>query len=281
MSLTFMTWDVEHGSAAYIGTPNNKRIVIDLGAGEFSPLRHIWDSGSFRLDEVIITHPHLDHIDDILNFDLLNPQYLVRPGHLTESDIWAGNQNASAEVQGKIRKYCEINQRFTTPADPSLNPEAPANNGGVTIERFQPSQCPKGNLNNHSVVTVISYLGVKILSPGDNESCSWEELLKTSKFREAISGTNVLVAAHHGRESGFHKDLFNHISPLITIVSDGRAQDTNASSRYSAVSKGWDVKKKSGGSENRYCLTTRTDGTINVKVDRGQNGQTLLDVFIN
>ena len=281
MPLTFMTWDVQHGSATYISTPNNKRIAIDLGAGEFSPMRHIRASGINQLDEVIITHPHLDHIDDILNFDLLDPQFLARPQHLTESDIWAGNQKASAEVQDKIRKYCELNNRFTTPGDPRLNPEDPANNGGVTIERFQPSQCPKSNLNDHSVVTVISYLGVKILSPGDNEACSWEELLKMPRFKQAIAGTNILIAAHHGRESGFYKDLVDYFTPLITIVSDGRAQDTNASSRYSAVSKGWDVKKRSGGKEKRYCLTTRTDGTIEVKVDRGQNEQTVLDVLIN
>ena len=282
MTFRFVTWNVQHGSAGYISTPNNKRIAIDLGAGEFSPLLHIRGSGISQLDEVIITHPHLDHIDDILNFDLLNPQLLARPAHLTDSDIWAGNQNASAEVQDKLTKYCEINRKFSAPGDPGLNPENPVNNGGVVIERFHPSQCPKGNLNNHSVVTIISYLGVKILSPGDNESCSWEELLNMPRFREAISGTNVLVAAHHGRESGFYKDLFEYVTPLITIVSDGRAQDTNASSRYSVVSQGWNVKRRSTGNrEKRYCLTTRTDGSIEVEVDRSSDGQTTLEVTVD
>ena len=282
MPLTFITWDVQHGSAAYINTPNNKRIAIDLGAGEFSPLRHILANGIAQLDEVIITHPHLDHIEDILNFDLLNPQVLARPNHLTDSDIWAGNQNASNEVQDKINKYREINNRFNASVNPTLNPEIPANNGGVTIERFHPTQCPTSNINNHSVVTIISYLGVKILSPGDNESSSWEELLNMPEFRQAIAGTNILVAAHHGRESGFYAGLFSYLTPFITIVSDGRAQDTNASSRYSAVSQGWNVKRRSTGErEKRYCLTTRTDGSIEVEVGMDQNGQTTLEVTIN
>ena len=281
MTLRFITWNVQHGSAAYISTPNNKRIAIDLGAGEFSPLQHLMTSGINQIDEVIITHPHLDHIDDILNFDLLNPRLLVRPRHLTEDEIWAGNRNASTEVRNKIAKYYEINNRFTGQVEPGANPETPTNNGGVTIERFQPSKCATGNLNNHSVVTIISYGSVKILSPGDNEACSWEELLETPGFKETIVGTNILVAAHHGRESGFHGDLFKYFTPLITIVSDGRAQDTNASSRYSAVSKGWDVKRRAGGREKRYCLTTRTDGHIEIEVSVEQNGQTTLEVIVD
>lgn len=29
-------WDVQHGHATYIKTPNNKHIVIDLGIGDYS-----------------------------------------------------------------------------------------------------------------------------------------------------------------------------------------------------------------------------------------------------
>ena len=281
MPLKFITWNVQHGSAALISTPNNKNIAIDLGAGDFSPLQHIRNHIT-QLDEVIITHPHLDHIDDILNFDLLSPKLLARPQQLTEDEIWAGNQNASNEVRNKFAKYCEINRWPTRQLEPGENPEIPANNGGVTIQRFHPNQCPTTNFNNHSIVTIISYGSLKILSPGDNEACSWEELLKMPDFKQAIAGTNnILIAAHHGRESGFYKNLFDYFKPLITIVSDGRAQDTNASSRYSAVSKGWDVKKRSGGREKRYCLTTRNDGHIEIEVEQGQAGNTTLEITVD
>ena len=45
---TILFWDVQHGSATYIRTPNNKHLVIDLGTGsygnndqEFSPLKYL------------------------------------------------------------------------------------------------------------------------------------------------------------------------------------------------------------------------------------------------
>ena len=90
-------WGVQHGSAAYIKTPNGKSVVQDLGIGSiksgsatFSPLLFIKDRMKVdQLDEVIITHPHADHIKDIWNFDTLDPKVLYRSKHLTEAEISA------------------------------------------------------------------------------------------------------------------------------------------------------------------------------------------------
>ena len=278
MPLTLLVWNVDHGSAAYIQTPSGKNIAIDLGAHSngFSPLRHIRNSGINQLDEVIITHPHLDHIEDILNFDLLSPKLLQRPSHLTNDDIWAGNRKASPETKEIIQKYIEINQRYKGKLSPQDNPTLPNNNGGVSIKSFTPSSSSTSNLNNQSIVSIVEYEGVKILIPGDNESPSWNELLARPDFTKAITGTNILVASHHGRESGFCPELFNYFKPYIVLVSDGRVQDTSVTSRYSDRAIGWDIRSRSGKpSQKRYCLTTRNDGAIEVKVTRTTSRPTL------
>ena len=283
MPLQLIVWNVQHGSAAYIQTPNGKHIVIDLGAGDaFSPLKHLRQNGIRNIDHVTITHPHMDHIEDILNlnFDVFAPTSLWAPLHLTENDIRSGNPQLSREAEAKIRKYLEI-----TGGDGSVDPQndvtKPENNGNVSVKTFIPSQASTGNLNNHSVVTVLEYSGVKILIPGDNESASWEELLGQSSFRSAIAGTHVLVAAHHGRESGFYGPLFDHFRPNITLVSDGRAVGTSVTSKYSEVSSGWDVDKRSGGKEKRYCVTTRNDGMLVVEVNHIPNQIGSLKVTID
>ena len=143
-----------------------------------------------------------------------------------------------------------------------------------------PTQCSKGNLNNHSVVTLLEYSGVKILIPGDNESASWEELLGQPLFRSAIAGTDVLVAAHHGRESGFHRPLFEHFKPRITLISDGRAVGTSVTGKYDDVTQGWTVSRRNGTTQKRKCLTTRSDGHIEVTVTPG-NPSTTLEILIN
>src|SRR5208337_929031 len=79
-SARIIVWDVGHGSSMSIKTPSGKTAMIDLGANvetEFSPIKftkNIW--GITRLDYLIISHPHVDHIRDIVNFQLLRPAVL-------------------------------------------------------------------------------------------------------------------------------------------------------------------------------------------------------------
>ena len=272
MVLKFITWDVEHGSAAYIGTPNGKHIAIDLGGRRatdagFSPLAHLRKNwGVQQLDLVVITHPHLDHIEDIPNFRSFKPKVLMRPSHLTESDIWGNNRNSSPETRWIIQEYIDINRDYNQPTSPQTQPSSPANFGGVSLKFFVPKRAPRDNVNNHSVVTVMSYAGVKFLMPGDNEPPSWCELLTDGKFVEAIRGTHVLVAPHHGRESGFHAPLFRVIRPLVTIISDGKFVDTSATNLYSERTEGWEVNRRNGRSSFWKCVTTRKDGPIDITV---------------
>ncbi len=265
-------WDVQHGNAIYIKTPNNRHIVIDLGVGsyfdnneEFSPLEFIkYQMGVEQVDYVIITHPHLDHIDDIMNFDLLSPKILLRPKHLERENIL---KNTREQDKEKFNKYFEINNRYNVPIDENSYdyPYNPDNWGGMKIKTFSPSKCSQSNINNHSIVTIIKYADSKIVFLGDNESCSYNELLENDEFKRWVKDSDILLASHHGRESGYHNEFVSLVNPRLTIVSDGRFQDTSATSRYSKKSRGWEVYKKDGSKQKRYCLTTRQDGRIKVE----------------
>lgn len=283
LEITF--WDVQHGSASYIKTPNNTHIVHDLGTGaygknqaDFSPLLHLKNKyGVTKLDYVIITHPHRDHIDDIFNFYELHPATFLRPKHLTEEEIRQGNQPGDDE---HIDKYLEINSDYCHPIPAGTSPTDQENNGGVNIQSFHPTSCSTSNLNNHSIVTIIEHATIKVLITGDNEPPSWNELLEKHSFRTAISGTDILLAPHHGRESAFHRDLFDYITPKLTIISDGPS-DSSAVSKYGEVTTGWEVHRRSGGLVKRKCVTTRSDGVIVVKIGRNYNNKPYLAVYID
>lgn len=264
-------WDVQHGHSTYIKTPNNKHIVIDLGIGDysgrdtaFSPLRHLkYNYGVQQLDYVIITHPHLDHIDDILNFDLLSPKVFSRPKHITNQEVMEGVRDYD---RPKFQKYCQINDSYNQPIGGGTDdPDIPDNYGGMKITSFTPWTCSHNNFNNHSIVSVIEYAAIKIVIPGDNEACSFDELMQRDAFKTAIKNADILLAPHHGRETGYNNDFVNLVNPRLTIVSDGRFCDTSANGRYSQKSRGWTVHKRNGTSSERKCLTTNSDGEVYLK----------------
>ncbi|QJW97253.1 ComEC/Rec2 family competence protein [Frigoriglobus tundricola] len=267
--LQVMIWDVDHGSAAYIKTPTGKHIAIDLGVGdmseggkEFSPLRHLRKHyGVERLDKLVITHPHRDHLDDIANVSLLNPRLLRAERGIKDEFINKGNKPNDKDILGAYRSLLE-EYKTSVGGTP-----APAVDWGCTIQHFHPVY-DGPNLNNYSVVTVISYAGSKIVIPGDNEGGSWESLLKQSAFVSAIKGTDIFVASHHGRESGFYGELFDHFKPKLVIVSDTNHGSTSVTGNYTYHAEGWQVdhgRKGRVDADPRYTLTTRNDGNILIK----------------
>ncbi len=186
----------------------------------------------------------------------------------------------------KIDKYIEICNNYSNFSSYDLDSEKPDDsfyNGGVNFRYFLSNNCGISNINNHSIVVIIEYMGAKIIIPGDNEASSWNELLKIEDFKNAISGTNVFIASHHGRESGYCAELFNHFTPNIVIVSDDSEVDTSVTNRYTAIASGWDVKKRSNEEYiNRKCLTTRNDGCIAINIERNYyTNKTHMEVTIN
>jgi hypothetical protein len=65
--LEFVFWDVQHGHACYIKTPNNRHMVVDLGIGSysenrsFSPLLHLKNKyGAARISFIMAFRYSLD-----------------------------------------------------------------------------------------------------------------------------------------------------------------------------------------------------------------------------
>ena len=258
---TMTVWDVQLGLAIHVKAPNGKYIVIDLGTGTYesgnsSPLRkRMFDNIAY----MIITHPHLDHISDILNFDINSPKILQRAKSLTNEEVMRGVRDCD---KAKFKKYCDINDRYNSPVryDDENNTENPDNYGGLEIQTFSTSACDHSNFNNFSIITIFKFSGIKVVVCGDNEKDSFDVLMRRSDFKDAVRNADVLVAPHHGRESAYHSDFVSLVNPRITIISDTTKSDASAVDKYTQKSRGWKVR-----GEERKCLTTRNDGNITVE----------------
>ena len=256
-------YDVQLGLSVHIKAPNGKYIVIDLGtgtetSGNKSPLlKRLYDDIGY----MIITHPHLDHIDDILNFDRNAPTTLRRASSITNEEVMEGVRECD---KPKFKKYCEVNDRYSSPVSATTDPTVPDNYGGLKIRTFDTGVCDKDNFNNFSIITVFELAACKIVVCGDNEKESLDILMNRPSFKEAIANADILVAPHHGRESGYQDDFVSLVNPYLTIISDTVKSDASATDKYRAKSSGWKVWNRDGGSDTRYCLTTRSDGNIQV-----------------
>ena len=253
-------WNVELGLAVHIKAPNGKYIVIDLGStNSTSPLKSL--SGK-EVGYMIITHPHLDHFSDIENINYAKPQILSRCKDYTRSELLEGIRDCDRD---KIIQYCNFSESYSSPVPPYMDPRTEAPFDGLTTEVFSTSACDKSNKNNFSSIIVLKLGNAKVVVCGDNEKESFENLMKQTDFKEAVKNAWVLVAPHHGRESGYYEEFVDLVKPDITIISDKSGTDTSASQKYTNKSKGYTVNNKlTGEKEDRYCLTTRKDGNIEV-----------------
>ena len=273
MSLRIVVHDVGHGLAVHAFMPSGHVVVVDLGcSATFSPLEWLGRTTS-TIDSLVVTHPHGDHIDEILG--LSREGFVVRqfwrPEWLTDAEIRDANQPAYNAHVDCYREFCRT---YTEPIPDDKLVGNPTVSGGVRITHHATKDCGRSNINNHSWVVVFEYLGLNVVIPGDNESSSWQELLKNIAFREVAKAPDVFLASHHGRRSGYYADLFDGTNgigkPRLCAVSDGRVQDTDAVGRYAHHARGWGVhSRRDGRATDRLCVTTRSDGGIEITI--GQN----------
>ncbi len=95
MILQVFVHDVGHGQAVHAVTPAGETVVIDLGcSADFSPLE--WLGGKTKtIDKLVITHPHGDHIDEILMLNKMGftVRQLWRPNWLPKDEVYKQNQS--------------------------------------------------------------------------------------------------------------------------------------------------------------------------------------------
>jgi len=268
-NLKLTVWNVEQGTSIYVVTPNGKRIFLDCGSSsEFSPALEVNSSyEKKKLDYLVLSHPHQDHITDLQNIDeKFKIKVLSRNKKISKDVMKEDNPDVFDPPNDVIiGKYFELSGRFTKDIDWDDDPSNSTWGNGCTFHNFYNDDTSLG-VNNLSVVTFIEFGDETILYGGDIEKEGWLELLKSENFRRHLKKTTILIASHHGNESGYCEEIFEYFTPKITIFSAGKYVDDNARNKYVNQTKGMTVRNQSGDDENRLILTTRNDGHIQIVV---------------
>lgn len=259
-------FDVEHGACALLSGDNGYKIMIDCGHNGttgWRPGTALSRIGEKELELLIVTNYDEDHVSGLPNLR----------ENISVLRLWR-NKSVSPEILQKLKTedgmgagIAELKKMTETYTATSTEP---FNIPGVERQAFHLNYPEFDDENNLSFVVFLKVNGIGFLFPGDLETIGWKTLLeRDEKFRDAVKNTQVLIASHHGRESGIYKELFTvyGCNPVWTVISDkGYAYDTQLTVPfYSSHSRGANFR-----GTNRKVLTTRNDGSIKFEFRPGQ-----------
>lgn len=201
--------DVGQGDSILIQV-NDKNLLIDAGpeSNKDSLLQYLKSKNIKKLNYVVATHPHEDHIggmDDIIKAFDIDKFYSPKV------------QNTTKTYSNMIKALNDKNLKLTV-----VRPELTIDLGkGVTAEFLAPNKDEYKDLNDYSAVLKVTYKTNSFLFTGDAEALSEKEIL--SKGYNVKS--DVLKLGHHGSSSSTSNDFLNKVSPSIVVASLAKGND--------------------------------------------------------
>lgn len=188
----------------------NKNLLIDAGKknAESDVINYLNKQGVKKLDYVVATHPHEDHIGGM--------EGVI--GNFTIDKFFAPKKTANTKVFKDMinalrKKGLKIN---VAKAGVTLDL-----GNDINCEMLAPNNSSYEDLNNYSAVIKITYNKTKFLFMGDAETLSENEILDN----KLDVSCDVLKVGHHGSSSSTSKNFLNEASPKIAIISCGKGND--------------------------------------------------------
>jgi competence protein ComEC len=205
-TLTVRMLDIGQGDSILITSPAGATVLIDGGPDEELAAQLLVSYGVKRLDAVIATHPHADHIAGL-------PQVIARfavgvflePGCPDDTEL----QHALHE---------EIDARATPVRTPHAGDVVTI--GDLSFEILSPDRCwqdSHSDPNNDSIVALLRYGEDSVLFTGDAEREAQQVLLDSGR----LTDVDVLKMPHHGGDTSL-PELFPAVTPEVIPISVGQ-----------------------------------------------------------
>lgn len=204
--------DVEQGDSALI-IADDKTILIDGGeVSAFSAVSNYLKSLKIdRLDYVIASHPHSDHIGSLGKvIDFFGTDTLIIPEVTDEmTPVTSSYENMidAADNCGAEIRYAEIGSTITV-------------SEGCTLDILAPVK-DYDDYNNYSIVCRFNYGETSFLFTGDIEETAERDILESGTD---VSAT-VLKVAHHGSSTSSIKAFLQAVDPDYAVISVGSPND--------------------------------------------------------
>lgn len=202
--------DVGQADSIFIRFPEGKTMLIDAGNNDDGEkiVSYIKKQGVKKLDVVVGTHPHEDHIggmDDVIDTFDIGKIYMPKVTTTTRTF-----KDVLTSIAKKNLKITSARASMTIPVEDD-----------VKVELLAPNSTHYEDLNNYSIVLKVIYKDTSFLFAGDAEKLSEEEMLKQGFNLRA----DVLKVGHHGSNSGTSESFLSAVVPRYAIISVGKNND--------------------------------------------------------
>ena len=182
-------------------------VLVDVGESrDAADIRETLDSlGINKLDMVIATHPHADHIGGmqtiVENYNI--DKLIMSPvGHTSKT---YEKLVASIAEQNISVEKAEVNKVY--------------NIGDLKLTIIGPCDTYNEDLNNNSVVAIASYGEIDILLTGDAEVLAEKDY--TKNLGDYNNKIEILKSGHHGSDTSSSDNLLDNINASVALISCG------------------------------------------------------------
>lgn len=232
--------DVGQGDSIFIELPNNETMLIDAAESYQSEniINYLKNLNYQKIDYVIGTHPHTDHIGGLKN--IINTFEI---GKIYIPKVVSTTKTYESLLMAIKDKNLKIN---TAKAGTSI-----IDTDALKINILAPNNSIYTELNNYSVVTKITYGTTKFLFMGDAEKLSENEI------KENVTA-DVIKIGHHGSNTSSSIDFIKKVNAKYGIISVGLNNKYNLPKEETITN--WE------NSGTKIYLTS-TNGTIRASSD--------------